>query len=94
MLFSIVDSSCASAPCCNGGTCRNVDSSFECSCPAGFMGERCEIEGKLKYKKNARDSILTFTEILYLKQLNRCVKRREKSITITMIHNKRKSNVS
>ena len=44
---SYADTSCASAPCFNGGSCRNVgDSSFECICPFGFLGDRCELEGK------------------------------------------------
>lgn len=37
---------CASAPCYNGGSCTNVgSSSFECRCPAGFLGDRCETKG-------------------------------------------------
>ena len=39
---------CASAPCYNGGSCRNIDqSAFECICPVGFLGDRCELEGRV-----------------------------------------------
>ena len=51
-IFGIVitGTPCASAPCYNGGSCRNIgSSSFECSCPAGFLGDRCEIKGKINF---------------------------------------------
>ncbi|CAB4014837.1 fibrillin-2-like isoform X48 [Paramuricea clavata] len=38
------DSPCASAPCFNGGTCSNSGTSFSCSCPVGYSGDRCEIQ--------------------------------------------------
>ncbi|XP_028410566.1 IgGFc-binding protein-like [Dendronephthya gigantea] len=41
--FAICNAPCASAPCYNGGTCTDIDSSsFECRCPAGYIGARCE----------------------------------------------------
>ncbi|XP_028416064.1 IgGFc-binding protein-like, partial [Dendronephthya gigantea] len=41
--FAICNTPCASAPCYNGGTCTDIDSSsFECRCPAGYIGARCE----------------------------------------------------
>ena len=40
------DTSCASDPCFNGGTCSDELSTFSCSCPFGYTGTRCEIEGK------------------------------------------------
>ena len=44
--FISIGTPCASAPCYNGGSCTNVGlDSFECRCPAGFLGDRCEIEG-------------------------------------------------
>ena len=36
---------CASAPCFNGGVCRNQGRGFRCSCPAGFGGNRCQTKG-------------------------------------------------
>ena len=37
--------SCASSPCHNNGSCTNVAFSFECLCPAGYNGDRCENKG-------------------------------------------------
>ncbi|XP_028410565.1 uncharacterized protein LOC114533262 [Dendronephthya gigantea] len=43
--FAICGTPCASAPCFNGGSCKNLDGgAFECSCPFGFLGQRCELE--------------------------------------------------
>ncbi|XP_028406465.1 uncharacterized protein LOC114528955 [Dendronephthya gigantea] len=42
--FAICGTPCASTPCYNGGSCTNVGNSFECRCPAGFLGVRCEME--------------------------------------------------
>ena len=46
LLYLFLDSSCASAPCYNGGTCSNYGWTFKCDCPLGFVGERCEIKGE------------------------------------------------
>ena len=39
---------CASAPCLNGGSCSakagKVKTTFDCYCPKGFAGERCELK--------------------------------------------------
>ena len=43
-------SSCQSAPCLNGGTCRETYSGFECVCPPGRAGSKCERgEGRTLY---------------------------------------------
>ena len=34
---------CESIPCLNNGTCTDRSSGFNCSCPPGFSGNRCEI---------------------------------------------------
>ena len=39
---------CASSPCVNGGNCKNLKKSFQCTCPAGYKGNRCQIKGKVK----------------------------------------------
>ncbi|XP_028406460.1 IgGFc-binding protein-like, partial [Dendronephthya gigantea] len=39
-------SPCASFPCYNDGTCSETSGTFTCDCPAGFTGQRCEIEVK------------------------------------------------
>ncbi|XP_078483453.1 P-selectin-like [Ciona intestinalis] len=42
------DQQCASSPCLNGGTCRNVNlnidglSNFKCSCTSGWVGTKCQ----------------------------------------------------
>ena len=33
---------CDSDPCFNNGTCVDKPNSFNCSCPQGFIGNRCE----------------------------------------------------
>uniref|UniRef100_A0A8C5L5N8 Delta like canonical Notch ligand 3 n=1 Tax=Jaculus jaculus TaxID=51337 RepID=A0A8C5L5N8_JACJA len=36
---------CDGNPCANGGSCSETASSFECACPQGFYGLRCEVSG-------------------------------------------------
>ena len=38
-------SPCDSKPCENGGECSNVGDSFNCKCPPGFRGKRCQNKG-------------------------------------------------
>ena len=42
-------SKCHPNPCENGGTCRDVGDSFECTCAMGFIGKTCT--GKELYFK-------------------------------------------
>ncbi|XP_078578184.1 E-selectin-like [Branchiostoma floridae x Branchiostoma japonicum] len=35
---------CSLNPCRNGGTCIDQDSGFQCACPAGYEGDRCQTE--------------------------------------------------
>ncbi|XP_028390594.1 IgGFc-binding protein-like [Dendronephthya gigantea] len=42
--FRHCSSACASAPCLNGGVCNNHGSSFKCTCPQGYLGDRCQTE--------------------------------------------------
>ena len=49
LFFSVANnlgSPCASAPCFNGGTCKNEGEAFVCTCPRGFSGLKCEVEGR------------------------------------------------
>ena len=34
---------CESSPCLNNGNCSDWINAFNCSCPPGFAGNRCEI---------------------------------------------------
>ncbi|XP_055992900.1 delta-like protein 3 [Sorex fumeus] len=36
---------CDGNPCANGGSCSETAASFECACPRGFYGARCEVSG-------------------------------------------------
>ncbi|XP_008580728.1 PREDICTED: delta-like protein 3 [Galeopterus variegatus] len=36
---------CDVNPCANGGSCSETPGSFECTCPRGFYGLRCEVSG-------------------------------------------------
>ena len=33
---------CDSAPCFNGGTCKNEGEEFECTCPPNYNGTQCQ----------------------------------------------------
>ncbi|XP_072051695.1 uncharacterized protein [Amphiura filiformis] len=33
---------CLAGPCQNGGQCSQITNSYECACPAGFTGNRCQ----------------------------------------------------
>lgn len=42
--MSTVVNPCVTSPCLHGGTCSEVNnSSFICNCPAGWTGNRCQI---------------------------------------------------
>lgn len=38
---------CESNPCSNGGTCLDRVGEFQCICPVGYAGSRCETQVKL-----------------------------------------------
>ena len=37
---------CDDIVCANGGVCQPVGSSFQCNCPVGWSGTRCELNVK------------------------------------------------
>lgn len=42
VIFDFADfNECMQLPCRNGGTCKNLDGSFECICPEGYTGTLC-----------------------------------------------------
>uniref|UniRef100_A0A8R1DQT0 Uncharacterized protein n=1 Tax=Caenorhabditis japonica TaxID=281687 RepID=A0A8R1DQT0_CAEJA len=43
---------CAENPCANGGKCSQTRSTFSCSCPSGFRGERCDEKEKMSCGRN------------------------------------------
>ena len=44
LIISLADiNECGSSPCVNNGTCTDRINAFNCSCPPGFAGNRCEI---------------------------------------------------
>jgi hypothetical protein len=42
--LGVLENSCLSGPCLNGGQCMPDGSSFQCSCPTGFDGRFCELD--------------------------------------------------
>jgi hypothetical protein len=48
---------CDPNPCLNGGTCKDGDNSFTCTCVDGFVGDKCEIPGVFLYKNDFEDPL-------------------------------------
>ncbi len=68
-------SPCDSAPCVNGGKCLKDGDSFNCKCPSGYKGERCENKGmqtvyKLWYAKGLSYIIMYMAVMYYLYNKN------------------------
>lgn len=43
MFSSILDiDDCNPNPCENGGTCLDYLAMYNCTCPAGYLGDKCE----------------------------------------------------
>ena len=59
---------CRSDPCLNGGTCRNMPNTFECTCAPGFNGSLCD-------EKNVEQGLFNMTTVItqYLLLFNYCI---------------------
>ena len=58
---------CASQPCLNGATCRpNGISGYQCICPSGYTGSRCETSRCL-----FRTTTLSSQHLIYVNVVNR-----------------------
>jgi hypothetical protein len=42
VLFIDIDE-CINNPCMNGGTCNNMPGYYECICPVGWYGSKCQM---------------------------------------------------
>lgn len=42
MPFGLFSDDCASNPCLYGGTCTDLVNGYQCTCPVGYLGQRCE----------------------------------------------------
>ena len=49
---------CASSPCKNHGSCKNLENKYECVCPAGFSGLTCS-QGQI-WHDVAKKGVLVF----------------------------------
>lgn len=49
---------CQSAPCRNGGICRDLINSYRCDCPIGYTGTNCE--GKKLFFSSIKSCIYTY----------------------------------
>jgi hypothetical protein len=41
--YVVVEKSCSSPQCFNGGVCVNTVTSFKCICPIDYEGQRCDL---------------------------------------------------
>jgi len=48
-MFADIDE-CSSSPCMSGGTCKDGDNSFTCTCVSGYSGAMCNIGRNIKTK--------------------------------------------
>ncbi len=43
MFLSVMENNCDPNPCKGDGTCQDGLDGFQCICPLGLTGERCEV---------------------------------------------------
>ena len=51
-VYNNLESACASAPCFNGGTCKNEGEAFVCTCLPDYSGAQCGV----KLGKNVKNA--------------------------------------
>ena len=54
---------CRSAPCQNGGTCRDLVNAYRCDCRPGYTGGNCQTGGKTKNEEDKTKNKQIYFEI-------------------------------
>ena len=59
IIFPADTNECESSPCLNNGNCIDRINAFNCSCPPGFAGNRCEIGQSISFSQLQFFNLLT-----------------------------------
>ena len=47
IIIVFISDDCLSAPCENGGTCKDGNNAYTCVCESGYVGPNCALTSKL-----------------------------------------------